>query len=346
MRTFTVGFSREAESEAEAARATAAHFGADHTEFLLSEDVMLEELERIVGGLDEPFGDPSFLPTALVCETARREVTVCLTGDGGDELFGGYTRYRRAAFPAAGATVALGARRGLQRWVAPRLPHYRFKGWKLARALEDSLRTPDERYVASLVSTDVRLRAGLLGPRAHAALEASGIALDAPERRLAADLDRPGALAARAMALDERHYLPGLILTKADRASMAASLELRSPFLDTDLLEWAATVPVEAKLGREGGKRIVRRALAGRVPAALLERKKRGFGTPLGRWFRRDLGPLVERTLLDSRLAAEGWLDAHAIEQAVHAHRRKMRNLGELLWTLLALELWSRRWLS
>jgi len=350
VRTFTVGFSRDKESEAGAAREMAAHFGASHVEFALTEADLLEHLERILPRLDEPFGDPSFLPTALICETARREVTVCLTGDGGDELFGGYNRYRQTL--ARGERTPSETTLKLQRWLAPRLPRYALKGWKLARRLDDAVRTPEEAYVARLVSTDVRLRSGLLGPRAREAFEAAGATIDAPEQELLADLDRQGPLAARMMALDQRHYLPGLILTKADRASMAASLELRSPFLDTDLLEWAARVPLSAKLQADGpdgsatGKRIVRRALEGRVPAALLERKKQGFGTPLGRWFRRELGQQTEDYLMQSRLAADGWLEERTVRAAVRAHKRRARNLGELLWTLLCLEVWYRTWVT
>jgi asparagine synthase (glutamine-hydrolysing) len=346
VRTFTVGFSREEESEAGAAREAAEYFGTRHIEFSLTEADMLEHLERIVCRLDEPFGDPSFLPTALISETARREVTVCLTGDGGDELFGGYNRYRQTL--SRGERTPSEATLKLQRWLAPRLPRYALKGWKLARRLDDAVRTPEEAYVARLVSTDVRLRSGLLGPRAREAFDAVGMTIDAPEQELLADLDRPGPLAARMMALDERHYLPGLILTKADRASMLASLEVRSPFLDTGLVEWAARVPLDKKLqadgpdGRGTGKRIVRRALEGRVPSGLFERKKQGFGTPLGRWFRRELGAQTEDYLMQSRLAADGWLEARTVRAAVRAHKRRARNLGELLWTLLCLEAWYR----
>ncbi len=343
VRTFTVGFSREKESEAVFARAAAEHFRTEHTEFTLTENDLLEHLERLLPKLDEPFGDPSFLPTALICEAARREVTVCLTGDGGDELLGGYTRYRQTLARAPREPTATAVR--LQRWLAPKLPRHALKGWKLARALDEATHSPEQSYIARLVSADLRLRSDLLGPRAREVFEADGAPLDGPERALLLDLEGEGDLAARMMALDQRHYLPGLILTKADRASMAASLELRSPFLDSDLVEWAARVPVSAKLSPEGtSKRLVRRALEGRVPGELLTRSKKGFGPPIGRWFRRELGPQVEDYLLGSRLAADGWLEARALRAAVSAHRRKARNLGELLWTLLCLEAWYRTW--
>jgi asparagine synthase (glutamine-hydrolysing) len=202
VRTFTVAFSRAKESEADAARATAEHVGARHTEFRLAEHDLLEHLERLLPKLDQPFGDPSFLPTALICEAARAEVTVCLTGDGGDELFGGYARYREVLASAGDAPGA--AQRSLQRWLVPRLPRWALKGWKLARALDEAVATPEGRYVARLVSTDARLRALLLGPRAKDGLAAAGVAVDGIERGLVEQLARPGDLAQRMMALDER----------------------------------------------------------------------------------------------------------------------------------------------
>ena len=142
------------------------------------------------------------------------------------------------------------------------------------------------------------------------------------------------------LALDQREYLPGLILTKADRASMQSGLELRSPLLDTDLVEWAAHLSERHR----SKKRLLRRALEGRVPPLLLERGKRGFGTPLGRWFRQDLARLVDELLLGSELARDGWLDGRGIARVVRSHRARARNYGEVLWTLLALETWYRTW--
>ena len=177
-------------------------------------------------------------------------------------------------------------------------------------------------------------------------VNARGLDVLEPERRLVAGLAGEAPLVDRMMALDRTEYLPGLILTKADRASMSFGLELRSPFLDPELLAFSAALPREHKLGPAGSKLVVRRALEGRVPRELLERHKRGFGTPLGRWFRRELTPQVDRYLLQSRLAADGWLDARAVAAAVGAHRARARNLGELLWALLALEVWYRTWVA
>ncbi len=294
LKTFTVAFSREKESEAGFAAAAAAHFGTDHHEFQLGEQDLLEHVDAVLPALDEPLCDPSFLPTALVCRLARSEVTVCLTGDGGDETFGGYTRYRQTLeAPAPAGTAAAAA----YRWTAEHLPLYRGKAWKLARSLRERASTPEERYVQSLISLEAPYRSALLGPRTTAELDAP----DGPERRLLDAVSGPGDLAGRMMRCDLEHYLPGLILTKVDRASMLASVEARSPFLDKDLVAFAARVPTELKLARGEQKRLIRASLQGRVPAELLTRKKKGFGTPLGRWFRGELRPKVEELLLRSR---------------------------------------------
>ena len=336
VRTFTVAFSRAADSEAHSARALAAHFKSEHCEFQLSEEELVGHVADVLPHLDEPLCDPSYLPTTLICERARSEVSVCLTGDGGDELFGGYERYARTLARPERGEPSTAWTRAVDAWARGRSPLGR--AWKWRRAAERRALAPEDWY-ASELALEAPLAARLAGPRLAAALARP------LEAELAGELGRSAApLAARMMSHDLAHALPGMILTKVDRASMARSLEVRSPFLDHGLVEWAQALPVEHKLGPEGRKLVVRRALSGRVPAALLERPKKGFGTPLGRWFRRELRPLAEEHLGHSRLAAAGWLDARALRAVLDAHARKRRNLGETLWTLLALEVWFRRW--
>ena len=335
--TFTVAFTREKDSEAAFAGAAARHFGSRHREFTLGEADLLEHVEEVLTHLDEPFGDPSILPTVLVCRMAREEVTVCLGGDGGDELFGGYTRYVRALSAADRAPVR-GLRARLFRRAVEGLPTLRPKVWRLARNLADRLTTAEGRYAASLVSIEAPLREALHGPRMREAIGASGI-----EARLADALSGAGDLTGRMLAHDLGNYLPGFVLTKVDRASMFCSLEMRAPFLDHELVEWAATLGTEHKIARGERKILLRRALDGRVPPGLLARGKKGFGTPLGRWFRHELAALAEEHLRQSRLAADGWLDGETLGAVLDAHAARRRNLGEALWTLLALEVWYRR---
>jgi asparagine synthase (glutamine-hydrolysing) len=355
VRTFSVAFSRDAESEAPFARLAAEHFATEHEEFLLSEAELVDAVAGLLARLDEPTGDPSILPTALISRCARQRVSVCLTGDGGDELFAGYERYARLAHRTprpAGVPVGVGAR--LARDVARALPRHAFKAWKLARALEERTLSGEASYVRSLTCLVPREREALLGERTRAALD-----LGEPERDLEAELvDAMGVrasdgadpgLVARAMHLDLQEELPGMILTKVDRASMQASLEVRSPFLDHELVEWAADLPLDLKVRAVPGagdvrKWIVKRSLEGRVPPELLLRAKKGFGTPLGRWFRRELAPLLEDHLGSSSLARDGWLSQPELARLLAAHRSRARNLGEALWVLLALEVWYRNW--
>jgi asparagine synthase (glutamine-hydrolysing) len=339
VRTFTVAFSRGEESEAEHARATARHFGAEHTVFGLDEQTMLDEIESVLAHVDVPFADPSHLPTALVCRLARTQVSVCLTGDGGDELFGGYTRYQQALAREAHAN-ATGARAAVYRGVLARLPKHGFKAWKLARELRDRLGTPEHAYLEHLATAERALRVELYGPRAQS-LRARDL-----ETELELDFAGEGDLEERMISFDLAHTLPGLILTKTDRASMACGLELRSPLLDHRLLEWSRTLPRACRIRDGRGKWLLRRWLDGRVPPDVLTRKKRGFGTPLGRWFRRELLPLASGYLAASRLAADGWLDQRAIARLLRENQRRARNHGELLWALLALEIWYRNWIQ
>ena len=360
IRTFSVAFTRDEESEAPFARLAAAHFGTEHEEFLLSERELLDFVAELLPRLDQPTGDPSILPTALISRCARSRVTVCLSGDGGDELFAGYERYarlaRRAPMRAAGPASAR-----LARGMALALPRHAFKAWKLARALEERTLSSEASYVRSLSCLLPRERAALLGERSLAALD-----LEEPERALEDELagapergasdparsthDEEG-LVERAMHLDLVEELPGMILTKVDRASMLASLEVRSPFLDHELVEWAQALPLGFKVradsnGNAVRKWIVKRSLEVRVPAELLQRPKKGFGTPLGRWFRRELAGYLHDHLGSSGLARDGWLRQEELSRMLAAHRSRDRNLGEALWVLLALEVWYRNWVQ
>ena len=338
IRTFTVGFTRAKESEVEFAKTAADHFGTIHEEIPLQESDLIDSVEELLPRLDHPMADPSILPTALVAKAARRHVSVCLTGDGGDELFGGYNRYvevlERASAPAPSALS-----KTLMTATLPRLPRHALKGWKLARGIRRRLMSPEELYVDSLGCVAPRERAALGGTRADYAQREDTI-----ERALCDAMRGDGELLARMMSLDLENYLPQLILHKVDRASMLSSLEARSPFLDHRLLEWSQRLPLRYKLGSAGTKVLVKKSLVGRVPEELLTRSKMGFGTPLGRWFRNELADYLRDHLGSSRLAADGWLDQSELDRMLASHQRRSRNLGEALWTLLTLEVWYRRW--
>ena len=288
-------------------------------------DMLFEEVAR---ALDEPFGDPSALPTFLVSHLARRDVTVALSGDGGDELFGGYTRYlelnRATELPAAA--------RSLFRSVALTLPHIAF-GRNRLLALGRSLRG---RY-AGTVALPVRESEGGI-VRADVAARA---------RPFEQFLDRwfdaaaPRDFLTQLTIVDILSYLPGDILTKVDRMSMAHSLEARVPLLDHVVAEFALSLPPSVKFRDGVGKWVLRRAIADWLPASVFSRPKQGFDVPIRDWFR---GPLSYRldALLDEGSSIYEWAEPRAVRRIVTEHRIGRRDHARTVWRLLMLDRWLR----
>jgi asparagine synthase (glutamine-hydrolysing) len=327
VRTFSIGFDVDAFNEAPHAARVAAAVGTDHTELIVRPDADAL-VERVVLGFDEPFADSSALPTYLVAELARRHVTVALSGDGGDELFAGYTRYAellgRRELPAWARRVLAPAARAL-----PHGAYGRNRLLDLSRALR-------QRYATTVAFP----LAGAEGGVGRDFLPGVGAPIDAPIR------DLFGAAAGRDLLtqltlVDLQSYLPGDILTKVDRMTMAVSLEARVPLLDHPLVEFAVSLPSALKLRDGTGKWIFREAIRGLVPPSVLEKPKQGFAVPLAGWFR---GPLRYR--LDS-LAADDAPVLEFAERGVVArlraeHLSGRRDQSATLWRLLALDLWLR----
>ena len=338
VRTFSVGFGDERYDERRFARAVAERFGTVHEELLVEPDAA-SLLPRLAEAYDEPFGDPSALPTFLVCEHARRHVTVALAGDGGDEVFGGYERYRAHALAGRldllpGAVTALAARgaRALPSGTTePRSPAFR-----IARFLESAGRTPAERYGTLMEVFPAALRRELWTPEALASvgrLPSAGELLGDP---------RAGGITGLQL-LDIETYLSDDLLFKADIASMANSLELRAPLLDHALAELALGLPDELKLHRGVGKVALRRAFAAELPAEILSRGKRGFGVPVGRWFREDLRELAGDVLLGDAARRRGHFRRDTVERLLADHARGRADHGARIWSLVMLELWQAR---
>ena len=347
IRTFTIGFEEAEYDEATFARAVAAHLGTDHTELRLSSGDALALIPRMPEMYDEPFADSSQLPTHLVMALARQHVTVALSGDAGDEFFGGYNRYflgpevwrrigwlpaplRRAighalvAVPAQAINRHLG---GLTRRAGIALPGD--KAHKLGQRLRhvDGL---DDLYV-SLVTE---------WPDAGRMVRDGLIPTYALENREAwPRLTDP---VARMMALDTLTYLPDDILVKVDRASMATSLETRAPFLDRDVMEFAWRLPMSMKLRDGRGKWILRALLDRHVPRALIERPKQGFGIPLDQWLRGPLRDWAEDLLGEQRLREEGYLDPARVRETWGRHVRGEGSYGYRLWSVLMFQAWLR----
>ncbi len=348
VRTFTIGFTEAAYNEAPFAMAVARHLGTDHTELYVTPEQAMDVIPRLPAMYDEPFADSSQIPTFLVSELTRRHVTVSLSGDGGDELFGGYGRYvqaqaiwsRLGRVPPAGrllaaATIAatpdslLNAGFG---WLAPIYRRYGRDG-KPA----DKLRKLGE-LLDSASSHDFYLKnvshwssPSRLVPGAYEPLTA----LTDPSRRVAlADFYQC------MMYIDLVSYLPDDILVKVDRASMAVALEARVPLLDHRVVEMAWRLPIDLKVRNGETKWILRQVLDRYVPRNLIERPKMGFGIPIHQWLRGPLREWAESLLDAERLRSEGYLNPAPIRARWAEHLAGDRNWGYSLWDVLMFQAW------
>jgi asparagine synthase (glutamine-hydrolysing) len=332
VRTFSIGFEGDPADELPAAREVAERFGTRHTEFTVRPE-LAAVLPRLARTYDEPFADSSALPSLLVCEVARRAVTVALNGDGGDENFAGYTRYRRAA--AAADTARRHAELVRGHFALAPAPAWRRRARRALRRVlvpdAEAAVAPDyfdgaERW--ALYRPEVR--AALVPRRTHAVLEAWEAA--APLRH---PLDRM-------LAIDVSWYLPDDLLYKMDMASMAHSLEARSPFLDHRLLEFTAGLPAGVKCPGGELKGLLKRVAARRLGDDFIRRPKRGFAPPLAAWLRGEVRELAEDLLLGSGRRTADYLEGEAIRRLWREHASGARNHARRLWALVMLELWFR----
>ena len=340
VRTFTVGVSDERYDERGPARVAARAFGTVHEELVVEPDPV-ELVSRLAGLLDEPLGDEAILPTLLISEVARRYVTVALSGDGGDESFAGYERY--AAMRLAHSIGRVPALPGLGGRLLRALPggrrEPRSTPFRAARLLEAAALPEPERYGALMEVFPAGLRSDLYTPELAASLGGP-----APPAALLGAPRLPGS--AGLQLLDAGTYLPDDLLVKADRASMATSLELRSPLLDREVLELGVSLPDSLRLDGRRGKAALRRAFADLLPPEIAKRGKTGFGVPLGAWFRGPLRELSGDLLLGPEARRRGQLRPDAVERVLGEHRDRTRDHGHRLWCLLVLELWQRTWLE
>jgi asparagine synthase (glutamine-hydrolysing) len=328
VRTFTVGFGDERYDERAYARAVAERYGTEHEEIVVEPDVT-ELLPRLARSFDEPLGDEAALPQLVVSELARQRVTVALTGDGGDEAFAGYERYAAVGLAEKVALPGAGTAARMLRWAGRREPRSRAN--RAGRLLELGALPPAARYGQLMEVFPAGLRAELWEPEF--------VPRPVPAWKL---LGATGGGIAGLQQVDVRTYLPGDLLLKADIASMANSLEVRSPLLDHAVLELGLSLPDSLKVEGRRGKVALRRAFADALPPEVAGRDKTGFGVPIARWFRGELQAPARDLLLGETARARGQmrpevvarvLDDHAAGRADHAHR---------LWCLLMLELWQR----
>lgn len=341
VKTFSIGFRAEEFNEAEYARMVAERFGTEHHELVLEPDLE-ETLTYLSGMMEEPFGDSSMLPTYYVCRMARRQVTVALSGDGGDELFAGYDRYlvamERPKFDP------------LQRWLGP-IYRDRIHGLIPAGMYGKNLA-----WNASLNDRDRYLDGISFLPALHRERDLFTPEFLQSARRLPDPLlewqrlyDRAPAqdTLSRLLYLDTKTYLNSDILTKVDRMSMATSLEVRVPMLDHELVEWVTSLPVELKF-RDGVRKHILKKLAERlgIPPALLHRKKQGFQLPLVEWMRNEMKTKFWGILLEPRTLERGYFKPEAVRALIDEHVRGRRNRSGMLWRMLVLELWHRNFME
>jgi asparagine synthase (glutamine-hydrolysing) len=330
VKTFTIGFGDDDYDEVDAARATAAHFGADHHEQIVAPDC-IRVADTLAVHYDEPFADASAIPTFHVAALARKHVTVCLTGDGGDELFAGYTPYADAL--ARVGSTPIDALRALISAGARRVPvHARGKGRLSTMALGPEAWFVWRRTVFPDYLLEAVVEADVLAA-AHAY----------PERE-AVDAIRAdhGTLLSRLQQWDQRHYLPDDILVKVDRATMAHSLEARCPILDHQVIELAARQSSARHGDATCTKRMFRDVIRPWVPQSVLERPKRGFGVPLRRWFKDSMIDWARDILHDPRTEQRGWTRSREVAALVAQHRSGARDHAKRIWALVCLELWAR----
>ena len=348
VRSFSIGFHEEQFNEAQHAKGVAAHLGTDHTELYVSPEHAREVIPRLPEMYDEPFADASQIPTFLVSEMTRKYVTVALSGDGGDEIFGGYNKYfqlRRllrtiGMLPPVAARLAAVAIRALPRTVWPivanaiprnrRPPQLDDKMLKLAGVLEGG----SDNFYRLVIS--------------HW-LDAERLVPSAAAPRVLADEERFTALIAdpveRMQFLDALTYLPDDILTKVDRASMAVSLEARVPILDHRVVAFSWSLPSAWKARPGQGKYLLRRVLDRYVPRQLIDRPKMGFGVPIDSWLRGPLKEWAEGLIDPARLKREGVLAPAPIQEKWREHQEGTRNWQYLLWDVLMFQAWKERWL-
>jgi asparagine synthase (glutamine-hydrolysing) len=336
VKTFCIGFKDGGSYDERAhARVVAQHFGTDHTEFVV-EPKALELIDRLVWHHDGPFGDSSAVPTYLLAELTRGHVTVALNGDGGDEVFAGYLRFYGGDLSERLPRFAFQAlRAGLDLLPEPKDRKHPLRFAK--RFAEAGERPLLERYLRWNAyftdDLDELLRPEL---REHATREKILASFEA-------SLGREGSVLARLLELNFKTYLLDDLNVKMDRTSMAHGLEARSPFLDTALVEFGASLPDRLRMRLGKGKLLLRRAMREILPPSILERGKMGFGAPLGAWFRSDLGPFVKDRLLDPRSPIYEYLRREPVASLVADHMAETADLSPRIWALLTLESWLRQ---
>ncbi len=345
VKTFSIGFDEQDFSELHHARRVAEHVGADHHEFIVRPDA-LEVLPLLVDHYGEPYADSSAIPTYYVARETRRHVTVALNGDGGDESFAGYERYAAMQMAEKYHRIPAVLRDSLVQRAVGLIPSSETKRSRVRdvkRFLQAASLPKVERYLRWVSVFDTAEKESLY----------SANFLQETRSIRAADILAPwfarangAGIVDAALLADINTYLPNDLLVKVDIATMAVSLEARSPFLDHHLIEFAASLPERLKLRGLTTKYLLKRMLKKLLPSENLQRRKMGFGVPIGHWFRGKLQPFLRETILSEKALKRGLFRPEAVTQLVDLHTRGERDYSHQLWTLLMLELWFERFID
>jgi len=326
-----VGFSEADYSELGAARLTAHQYKTDHHEIIV-QDRDIGILPEIVWHLDEPFADPSALPTFFLCRAAREHVKVCLSGDGADELFGGYGRYRDALSLRWVDTLPRPARRALLASVTAVMPQAMWGRGLLQRLSGDGA----QRYQGLI---------GVFSPAQAEHLLSGDVPPFASEPTRLLDSyfsSKTRDILTAAQHADQKTYLPDDILVKVDRMSMQNSLEVRPPFLDHKVTEFMNRCPPRLKMHDGIGKILLKHLMRDRLPSEILTRRKIGFGVPIKHWFRGSMKSFSDEMLLSSSSRTRSFLDQATLRGILKSHSWNMRDFSRRIWSLLVLEQWCR----
>jgi asparagine synthase (glutamine-hydrolysing) len=357
VKTFSIGFNEPGYNETRYAELAARYLGTEHQSFIV-EPKAWETLTDLCWQFDEPFGDSSALPTWFVAREAKRAVTVALTGDAGDELFGGYNRYQALAFTEAFHLLPTGPRQLFGSTMVRILPHSgqsRTRLHRLERLFEHIEKPAEQRHLGWMTTFGEDARLGLYSECQLDVLATATATTADPSWADPAALLQAGFAVApgrdrvtRSMLADLMMYLPGDLLVKVDLASMAHSLECRGPFLDHRVVELAVAMPLDRKIQLHSGrtKIVLKKAFSDLLPPAIRTRSKMGFGVPISRWFREELRQEVTEVLLDSVCLDRGLFRPAVVRQLVSEHQFGRREHSQRLWVLLMLELWFRRYLD
>lgn len=340
VKTFSIGFNEDSFNELKFARIAAKHFETEHHEFIVTPD-LVEIVGELVWHFDEPFADSSALPTFMVSKMAREFVTVVLSGDGGDELFAGYTRYvtqtKRSGFEKIPAFV----RQNFLQKVSEKLPH----GAKGKNYLYNASLDAVERYIDSISYFGNLKKSSLYDENFLENLNGE-LGKGGEIYRQIADSVSSKNPVDRLLYLDSKTYLPSDILTKVDRMTMANSLEARVPLLDYELIEFVQTIPAELKLKNLETKYIFKKSLENLVPNEILYREKQGFGVPIGDWINSQLKERIHSDLLQKKTLERGYFDEKYIRTLLDEHAKNRRDHSHSLWILWMLELWHRQFVD